>query len=94
MALSRQWGAEGWSEYKPVPQVVSRFQARASLYQANMLESAELAVSNADPLTQMAWADAQEFRRDSPSVGVIAAALNLTDAEIDDLFIAASDIVA
>ena len=77
-----------------VPGVVSRFQARAALYKANMLESAELAVSNSDPLTKLAWADAQEFRRDSPILQSIAQALGLTSDDLDALFVSASEIVA
>lgn len=90
---SQVWDGESWSEYRPVPQVVSRFQARAALYKANMLESAELAVSNSDPLTKLAWADAQEFRRDSPILQSIAQALGLTSDDLDALFVSASEIV-
>lgn len=91
---SQVWDGESWSEHKPVPQVVSRFQARASLHHAGLLEAAESAVSGADALTRLAWTDAQEFRRDSASVAAIAAALELTDDDVDALFIAAADIVA
>jgi len=77
-----------------VPDVVSRFQARAALYKSSMLESAELAVSNSDQLTKLAWADAQEFRRDSPILQSIAQALDLTSDDLDDLFKTASQIIA
>ena len=59
-----------------------------------MLESAELAVSNSDQLTKLAWADAQEFRRDSPILQSIAQALDLTSDDLDDLFKTASQIIA
>jgi hypothetical protein len=66
--------------------VVSRFQARAALLQSGLLATAETAIQSGDALTQMVWADAQEFRRSSPTVAAIASVLSLTETEIDDLF--------
>ena len=80
----------------PVPQVVSRFQARAALHLAGLLEQVNAMM--ADPATPMlarlAWQDALEFRRQSPTVLAMAAALNLTDAQIDELFTTAAAIEA
>lgn len=73
---------------------VSRFQARAALHNAGLLASAESTISGADDLAQLAWADAQEFRRNSPTVVAIAGALSLTDEQLDDLFRAAKTIEA
>ncbi len=92
----------GYAEYAPptpepvviVPQIVSRFQARAILHIDGLLTTVEALVSQADPLTQLAWADAQEFRRNSPSIAAIAAALGWTEAYLDDLFTRASTIQA
>lgn len=77
-----------------VPQVVSRFQALAALYQSGLLESVELAVSESDTLTQLAWKNAQEFRRDSPILKALAESLNLTGDDLDALFKTASQIIA
>lgn len=77
-----------------VPQVVSRFQARAILHIDGHLTTVEALISGADVLTQLAWQDAQEFRRTSPSILAIASALGWTDAYLDDLFIRASVIEA
>lgn len=77
-----------------VPSVVSRFQARAALMQAGLLDQAEAAVLQAGPLAQLAWADAQEFRRNSPTINSLAALVGLTEAQIDALFISASQIEA
>lgn len=74
--------------------VVSRFQARAALHIAGLLAQVELAVAAADPLTQMAWADAQEFRRGSPTIAALAGAVDLTPEQIDDLFRQAAQIEA
>ena len=72
--------------------VASRFQTRAALYVAGLLPIVEAAVGKADPLTKMAWAEAVEFRRASPTIAKLAAALALDDAQLDDLFRAAMKI--
>jgi hypothetical protein len=79
---------------EPVPQVVSRFQARAALLQAGLLSNVEALMANADAVTKLAWADAQEFRRTSPTVLSMGAALGLDDAALDALFTQAAGIEA
>jgi len=74
--------------------IVSRFQARAALHLGGLLDQAEAAVAEADPIAQIAWRDAQEWRRDSPTIAAIATALGLADEQIDDLFRAAAQITA
>lgn len=74
----------------PVVYEVSRFQARAALFNAGLLPQVEAAVAAAPPLVQMAWADAITFRRDSPSIAALSATLGMTDAQIDELFSAAA----
>lgn len=81
-------------EPEPVPEVVSRFQARAALHLAGLLPQVEAAVAAADPLVQIAWADAQEFRRSSQTIAALAGAVNLDDAAIDQLFRSAAQIAA
>lgn len=79
-----------------VPQVVSRFQARAALHLAGLLEQVEALMRDpeTDVIAKLAWWDAQEFRRQSPTIAAMAKALGLTDAQIDELFIAAAGIEA
>lgn len=74
--------------------VVSRFQAKAALSSAGLLASAETAVSGADALTQLAWAEAVEFQRNSPAINTLASALSLSATDLDDLFRAAALIEA
>lgn len=74
--------------------VVSRFQARAALHIAGLLAQAEQAIAGAGTLAQLAWQDAQEFRRNSPTVAAIAETLALTDEQLDDLFRQAATIEA
>ena len=73
--------------------VVSRAQARLALLAAGLLDDIEAAVAEGDRATQIAWADATTFRRDSPTLSAIAAAIGMSDDDIDDLFRAAALIV-
>ena len=74
--------------------VVSRFQARAALLQAGLLAQAEAAVASADAMTQIAWADAVEFRRNSPTIATLAGVLQLSPEDLDTLFRTAATIEA
>lgn len=78
------------------PTVVSRFQARAALHLAGLLAQVEalMAAPETDPLARLAWTDAQEFRRTSPTLLAMASALSLTDEQLDQLFITAAGIEA
>lgn len=78
------------------PQVVSRFQARAALHLAGLLPQVEalMADPETDTLARLAWTDAQEFRRTSPTLLAMASALSLTDAQLDALFVTAAGIEA
>ena len=85
--------AEALAAWREVA-VVSRFQARAALHMAGLLAATETAVAAAGPLVQIAWADAIEFRRTSPTIAALAEAVGLTDEQIDDLFRTAEAITA
>lgn len=80
----------------PVPESVSRFQARAALYTAGYFDTINSMMNQESTpmLSRMAWQDAQEFRRDSALVANMGAALGLTSAQIDDLFRLAANITA
>ncbi|WP_444453112.1 hypothetical protein ACTTAI_19145 [Rhodobacter capsulatus] len=92
------WSGSEWIQSGPshadVPTSVSRFQARAALHLAGLLDDAEAAVAAADRLTQLAWTDARDFRRDSPTIAALAIVLGLDDQAIDDLFRQAATITA
>lgn len=77
-----------------VPESVSRFQARMALRNAGLFEAAEAAMADQEtPIIAVeAWQTAQEFRRASPTVAAMAAALELTAQQLDELFIAAAAI--
>ncbi len=81
--------------HSPLPLTVSRFQARAALHLAGYLPAVETVIAASENVVaQLAWADAVEFRRDSPTVAAMATALNLTEAQVDALFRTAASIVA
>lgn len=76
--------------------VVTPFQAKAALLDAGLLDDIETLM--ADPTTDrtvvLAWNTVTEFRRLSPMVAGIAAALGWTDEQLDSLFEAAALISA
>ena len=77
-----------------VPASVTAFQARAALLAAGLLDDVEAAVAAADRLTQTAWEYALAFERTSPTIAALAAAIGLTDQQLDDLFRVAATISA
>lgn len=79
-----------------VPNTVSRFQARAALHQAGLLAQVQSIMEDpdTDPMTVIAWQDATEFRRESPTVVALADSLGLDDTALNDLFINAARIEA
>lgn len=106
--LRPNWTGYAWRElpyFEPqpdpqpqpeVPAVVSRFQARAALHLAGLLESVEamMAAPETGAIAKLAWADAQEFKRESPTIAALSASLGLSDSQLDELFIAAAQIDA
>ena len=91
----------GWTEQwevteKPlfIPKTVTRFQALAALHLAGMLDSAEAAVAQGDFLTKLAWANAQTFERNSPTLAALSGALGITSEQLDTLFITAAGLTA
>jgi hypothetical protein len=79
----------------PAVTSVTRFQARAALLSAGLLETVEAAIAGSgDALLKLAWADALTFERASPTIAAMSASLGLTGAQVDDLFRAASVISA
>jgi hypothetical protein len=79
-----------------VPQVVSRFQARAALHMFGILGQADelMSAPETDALKRLAWTDAQEFRRSSPTVIEAAQALGLSEEVLDNMFRYAAGIEA
>lgn len=88
---------------QPVPQMVSRFQARAAMLAApataggfgNLLEQIDAAVAASDnAFIRLAWAEAVEWRRDSPTVNALGGAVGVSSDMLDELFRQAAGIIA
>ena len=56
-----------------------------ALADANLLAGVETAVAAADEKTNVAWEYALIWQRNSPMIAALAGALQMTDAQIDDL---------
>lgn len=80
----------------PIPATVTRFQALATLSAAGHLPTIRtyIATLSEDNITRLAWENAADWERTSPTVNALATMLGLTDTEVDDLFVAASQVSA
>lgn len=80
----------------PVPTEVTMRQARLALLAANLLDAANAAVAgmtgDAGKAAQIDWEYATSVNRHNGLVTQMGAALGLTDAQIDALFVAAAAI--
>ena len=70
------------------------FQGRMALSDAGLLTQVQAIVDAADEKTKVAWEYALEWKRTSPMIVALAAALIMTDTQVDDLFKAAQQIEA
>lgn len=80
----------------PIPQTVTRFQARVALVQAGHFDTIDtyIATLPKTDVKRLAWEDAAEWERASPTLNFLANMLGLTDTDVDALFILASSISA
>lgn len=74
------------------PWSVTPLQTKIALNRAGLLDQVESHIASADRETQLAWESASEFRRDSPLLLTMAAAVGISDAQLDELFLAAKEI--
>lgn len=73
-----------------VPKVVTMRQARLALLQADLLDDVEAAIAAADQATRIEWEYASTVERNNALVASLTAALGWTEAQVDELFIAAA----
>lgn len=76
----------------PVPQVISMRQARLALLGAGLLDAVEAAVAQADQAVKIEWEFTADLKRDWPTLVALSAALGLTDEQVDNLFLQASQL--
>jgi len=80
----------------PIPASVTRFQALATLAAGGYLDTVHTYI-DALPrsnITRLAFENATDWERNSPTVNALASMLGLNDAQIDALFVTASNISA
>lgn len=76
-----------------VPASVSMWQAKAALAASGKLDAANASVAQVgNPALSIAWEYATDLSRESPALAAIGAAIGLSPADIDALFIQASNI--
>jgi hypothetical protein len=77
----------------PVPQMVTSFQAKAALANADLYAAVNTWMTTKAPLIdQLAWQETKAFRRGDTMIANLAGPLGLSDAQLDALFIAAAQI--
>ena len=80
----------------PIPATVTRFQALATLAAGGWLDTVHVYIDALprNNVQRLAFENATDWERTSPTVNAIAAMLGLSDAQVDELFIAASQVSA
>lgn len=74
------------------PKAVTPLQARKAMIAAGLLDTVEAWVADQDQAQRLAWEYATVIERDDPVIAAAATALDMTDAEVDALFIAAAQL--
>lgn len=74
----------------PVPAEVSPWQMRRALNAANLRATVEAAVAAADQDTRDGWEYATTIKRDNAMITAMAAGLDFSTQQVDDLFILAA----
>ena len=69
------------------PQSITPLQVRRALNQAGLRSSVESAIANASQDARDAWEFASEVKRDNEILDAMAAALGMSSAQVDSLFI-------
>ena len=80
---------ENYIEPELTPQVITMRQARLQLLELGLLDDVEALVA-LDRKSQIEWEYASEVYRQSQLIETVKGALNLTDMQIDDMFLKAS----
>lgn len=79
-----------------IPRVVTPRQARLALLQANLLSNVNAAIESLEEpektQVKIEWEFASEIRRESPLVKKLANAMQLSNVELNELFVSAAQI--
>ncbi|MFJ9531263.1 hypothetical protein [Herbaspirillum sp. NPDC101396] len=89
-----RWNGAAWiAALAPVPQTVTPLQARRALLAVGKLDAVNAAVAAGSVETQLAWEFAASVERGSQFVALLAAAVGLSDVDVDNLFRSAATFV-
>ena len=78
----------------PVPSIVPLWRARAALGLRGLIAQADdIVVASGDPVLTEFWQYGNEISRTSPRLSLLADKLGLSEAQVDELFRAAAEIV-
>ena len=75
-----------------IPSIVSMRQARLALLQAGLLSTVNAAIAAGGDADKIEWEYAADVDRNSPLVQNMKAGLNLSDADLDNLFTLAASL--
>ena len=80
----------------PTPTTVTRFQALAVLAAGGYLGTVRTYINTLDQnnVQRLAWENATDWERSSPTLNALAQMLGLTDTQVDELFVAAAQVSA
>lgn len=95
------WNGSGWdvtitppatiTPTKEVPEFITKYQAKMALLQFGLYELVESYVQNSsDYALKISWYDATNFYRNNQFIAALAIQFNLTENQVDDLFILAA----
>lgn len=84
-------------EPEPIPASVSRRQAKQALILAGLYDQVQPAIDAIEDaqerlIMQVFWDDSITFERENPQLKGMALALNLSDEQLDDLFVQAANL--
>lgn len=93
-SIHHAWEDGAWVYRAPVPRAVTMRQARLALLGAGLLPAVNAAVAAmpgvAGDAARIEWEFSSEVQRDKALAQALASVLNLTDAQLDALFITAA----
>lgn len=89
--VNYQWSGSAWEVLPaPAPNFVTMRQARIALLQTGLLSQVNEAIANMPGLVgdaaRIEWEFSSTVERNRPMLAALISSLNLTDAQVDDLF--------
>lgn len=73
---------------KQVPESITKYQAKMALLEIGLFEQVETYVRDSnDAALKISWYDAEKFHRNNSFIASVGQAFNLSQDQIDDLFI-------